>query len=152
MSSAKKVANYIIAYFQEREDLITNLKLQKLLYYVQGWHLAIEGNEAFPEDFQAWVHGPVVREVYNLFKDYRWNPISEEVETPTLSSNLQALIDEVLEVYGSESAFALEQRTHLETPWLRARGNLMPDEASNNVIEKKWMKEFFEELANAEEG
>ena len=151
MINAIDVARYIVAYFHECEDPITNLKLQKLLYYVQGWHLAIEDKEAFPENFQAWVHGPVIREIYDKFKSYRWNPISEAIDTPILPDTIRDLIDEVLEVYGADSAFALEQRTHLEMPWLRARTGLNPDEASNNIIDKEWMKEFFGELANAEQ-
>ncbi|MCP4699320.1 MAG: DUF4065 domain-containing protein [Gammaproteobacteria bacterium] len=107
-----------------------------------------DGREAFPEDFEAWVHGPVVPEIYNVFKDYRWNPISEEIAAPDLSSDLKKLIDEVLEVYGSESAFSLEQRTHREPPWFQAREGLEPDDASNNIIRKAWMKEFFDGLAN----
>jgi len=80
--TAHDVAKYIIAEFHEAEDFITNMKVQKLLYYVQGWHLGLYGAPVFDEQFQAWVHGPVQYEVYNEYKNYRWNLISEPIEKP----------------------------------------------------------------------
>ena len=55
MANAHEVARYIIRFFQEAGDPVTNLKLQKLLYYVQGWHLALKGQPAFPERLEAWM-------------------------------------------------------------------------------------------------
>ncbi|AHI77686.1 hypothetical protein BTRA_3403 [Burkholderia thailandensis USAMRU Malaysia  len=146
-ATALAVARYIIRRFQDREDPVTNLKLQKLLYYVQGWHLGVFGTPAFEDDFEAWVHGPVAPGVFHAYRDYRWNPITKEVDEPKLPESLKKHIDEVLDVYGGDTGWALESRTHREPPWLKARGDLPADESSNAVISKKSMKKFFEAQA-----
>lgn len=149
MTTARDVAHYIIKTFQEAEDPVTNLKLQKLLYYVQGWHLGLnEGQPAFSGEFQAWVHGPVCPDIYHAFKQYRWNPIVEDVPEVPISTELKAHVDEVLEVYGAETGWALEQRTHREAPWLAARKGLPADAESTAVITPQSMGEFFASEAN----
>ena len=127
MSTAKDLAKYVVATFQEAGDPIDNLKLQKLLYYIQGFHLTFFDKPAFPEDFEAWVHGPVLPGVYVEYKKYRWNPISDEVEKPQLGKDTAELADEVMKVYGTETGWQLEQRTHREAPWLEARKGLASD-------------------------
>lgn len=148
--TANDVAKYVINAFHEREDLITNLKLQKLLYYVQGWYLGLYGKEIFSEDFEAWVHGPVVPAVYHQYKSYRWYPITEEIkDISNISFDIRNHIDEVLNLYGTDTGWELERRTHLERPWLDARGDIPNDEECTNIIEKNSMRVFFEKLANA---
>ena len=149
--TAHEVAKYIIAEFHEAEDLITNMKVQKLLYYVQGWHLGLYGTPVFDEQFQAWVHGPVQYEVYNEYKNYHWNPILEPVEKPDFDSSLIKHINEVLQAYGGETGYMLELLTHQEWPWIEARDDLAPDALSQNVISIKTMEEFFAEKAKKNE-
>jgi uncharacterized phage-associated protein len=151
MATAKEVAQYIIKSFRERGDSVTNLKLQKLLYYVQGWHLGLFGKEAFTGDFKAWVHGPVNLDVYHAYKHNRWNPITDAIDDVQLPDKLEKHIDDVLEVYGDDSAWSLERRTHRETPWITARGGLPLDAECNAVITQQSMKEFFEQEAKDEE-
>lgn len=148
MTSSLDIAKYIVKFFQECEDPVTNLKLQKLLYYVQGWSLALHNKPAFTEPLEAWVHGPVQPSVYHFYKDYRWNPINNEVIVPEIGQNLKNHIDEVLAVYGGDSAYSLERRTHLEEPWIFARNGLPTDVESNAVITHQSMKDFFQKQAN----
>ena len=54
-----------------------NLKLQKLVYYAQAWHLALRDVPLFEEDFEAWVHGPVIPALYQEYKKFGWRPILE---------------------------------------------------------------------------
>jgi uncharacterized phage-associated protein len=152
MISVSEIAKYIIKFFQEREDPITNLKLQKLLYYVQGWHLALHNQPAFPEPLQAWVHGPAQPQVYAQYKKFRWNPISEEISVSLIKDpHLIKHIEEVLSVYGTETAYALEHRTHLEAPWQNARQGLPPDAESNAEITPDSMKAYFQQQMNSNE-
>ncbi len=144
--TAADVAKYIVGRFQDCQDPVTNLKLQKLLYYVQGWHLGIFGEPVFDEEFQAWVHGPVVPGVFQTYKENRWNPIIGDVERVELAAELKAHVDEVLDVYGGDSGWALELRTHREAPWKDARGAIPPDESSTAIISKDAMKSFFKKL------
>lgn len=148
MTSAIDTAKYIISFFQEREDPITNLKLQKLLYYVQGWHLAIYDECAFSEPLQAWVHGPAQPEVYFQYKKFRWKPIDEDTSAPTINARLSKHIDEVLAEYGTETGYALEHMTHAETPWREARKNLPPDAESTAEISCESMKVYFKQQMN----
>jgi uncharacterized phage-associated protein len=140
------IANYIIRAFQEAGDPITNLKLQKLLYYVQGWYLGINKTPFLEEDFQAWVHGPVLPSVFHRFKAHRWNPINVDVVAPELPKEIISHINDVLEAYGGDTAWALELRTHNESPWINARNGLPADEASNSIITKDSMCNYFKEF------
>lgn len=141
------VSNYLLAESRERGELLTNLKLQKLLYYAQAWHLALEEHPIFQEDFKAWVHGPVLLSQYHRFKDHSWRPITEDIDTPNnIASDLIDHLDEILDVFGSEPATALELMTHREEPWLEARGDLPPDEPSTAIIRKETMKEYYRSL------
>lgn len=143
MATSLDVARYIVKRFQERGDLITNLKLQKLLYYVQGWHLGITGERAFDGDFMAWVHGPVNYAVYQEFRDLRWNPIVRDVGEVHLDAALAQHVDDVLDVYGGDSAWELERRTHSEAPWIKARNGIPADAECRAVIGDDDIREFF---------
>lgn len=149
MATAQEVGRYIVRFYQEAGDPVSNLKLQKLLYYVQGWHLALYGVRAFPDRLEAWVHGPVQPGVYGTYKQYRWNPITDDVAPIQLDGELKEVVDAVLAEYGTDSGYELELRTHGEPPWLRARGNLPPDVESKNALDMETMKAFFCELRDA---
>jgi len=137
------VANFFIYLANETGSFVSNLKLQKLVYYAQAWYLALYDDSLFPEDFQAWVHGPVIPALYAKYKSYQWRPISEEVEKPVFNQNVEEFLNEVAEAYFSSDAYELERMTHIEDPWLQARGCLPMDAACNTTISKKSMKEYY---------
>lgn len=56
------------------------LKLQKLLYLAQGYSFAFYDRPLFYNEIEGWVHGPVVPDVYNIYKDYKYNPITISYE------------------------------------------------------------------------
>jgi uncharacterized phage-associated protein len=123
---------------------VDHLKLQKLVYYVQAWHLALYGEPLFRREIQAWIHGPVEPRLYARFKEWRWKPIVlEDLKCPDLPGDVRDHIDEVLEVYADYSGEELESIVHQEEPWLRARRGLPPLEPSNNVIDEKDMEVFY---------
>jgi len=141
-TTASEVAMYFISSFQKKNKEVSNLKLQKLLYYAQAWHLALYGNPLFRDPIQAWVHGPVVPSVFRQYKDYAWRPITQEVKADA-PSDLAFHLKEVTRVYGEFDATTLERMTHQEGPWKEARGSLAPDEPSNRVITHESMKNFY---------
>lgn len=153
IATPKDVADFLLVESRERGEVLTNLKLQKLLYYADGWY-AVEGTEKrplFDEVFQAWVHGPVLPSQYHRFKDCRWRPIDGDVSNPAgLSEPVRSHLREVIDVFGSETAVALELMTHREPPWLEARGDLPPDAISSNPISKETTKNYFKSLSDAE--
>ncbi len=142
----KSVSDYLLVENRERGENLTNLKLQKLLYYAQAWHLALRNAPLFDEDFQAWVHGPVLPSQYLRFRSFQWRPIMLEVTRPDVASDEAAFLNEIVDVFGSETAVALELMTHRETPWIEARGTLAPDAASSNLISKQSMQQFYRSL------
>lgn len=152
--TADQVADTLISLARNRHIDVSNLKLQKLLYYAQAWNLAFYDKPLFDEDFEAWVHGPVVPSIFQRFKTYRWNEITEDV-TPIDDSDLVVHLKEVLRVYGELTPNQLERLTHSERPWLDARDGLSPDIPSRNRIPQKSMKIFYSGLlknANRQEG
>jgi len=148
-SQAHKVADYLINFSHEVGDPITNLKLQKLLYYAQGWYLALHDRPLFTERIEAWAHGPTVPPVYGDFKKWRWDPITERQDDPHLPKDIEEHLTEVMQVYGIQTAYYLERLTHSERPWLLARGTAAPGEPSNAVISTDEMKLYFRSLAEA---
>ena len=111
-------------------DVITNLKMQKLLYFVYVWGLVKSGAPIFEEKFQAWPNGPVLRSVYDKLKQYGAMPIDldfSDVETKkdlrkleTSLGDYKEMIEEVFKKYGSLHAFELVNITHEEKSWLNA--------------------------------
>jgi len=135
---ALDIANKIISKTDvERGDTISNLKLQKLLYYVQGFNLAVFDKPLFDEDIQAWPYGPVVPEVFNAFKKHRKGPINPQKypDTLTLTKEEQDLFDKVYAEYSQYSAIGLMNLTHDEGPW--------KNHGIGEVIPKEELKDFF---------
>ncbi|MDA3922719.1 MAG: DUF4065 domain-containing protein [Salinisphaera sp.] len=139
MYSAAQIANYFLCLSDdEAGDLLTNLKLQKLLYYAQGVTLAITGLPLFDERIKAWEHGPVVPQVWHEFRDYGGGPIPIPVDfdVEAIDEKDREILDEVYDVYGQFSAWKLRNMTHAEAPWLNADRN---DEISHGS-----MRSYFE--------
>lgn len=146
-TTASEYAKYIISLFQKQQQEISNLKLQKLLYYAQGWHLALYGAPIFGDRFEAWVHGPVVPAVFREYRDHAWRPIDKQVSIKAPEA-LQFHLAEVVRIYGHFDASTLERMTHQEVPWKEARQGLEPDEPSNRVITDESMRRYFEKRAD----
>lgn len=138
MVGIKKVISYFLSLVREEEgDVMTNLRLQKLLYYAQAFHLAMNDEPLFKNKIEAWVYGPVVPDVFNKYKDNEDGIIraKEASGHNGLSDDIRELLDEVYIVYGQFSASALIDISHSEPPWYKTP---IKSEISHEV-----MKEFF---------
>lgn len=146
-----------ISYIFNKAEEVTPLALQKMLYYVQGFHMVLNESALFREDCEAWAHGPVFRDVYEVFKSFNYNPIDDprfsmlKNRFRELSEAERHVIDLVVESFGMYSGKTLEQITHGETPWKEARGNCLPGDPSDEVITKESIKSYFEEVAKVYE-
>jgi uncharacterized phage-associated protein len=123
MLSCHDVAKYLLAKADpEVGDLMSNLKLQKLVYYAQGFHLALFDTPLFDEDIEAWAHGPVVPDLYHGFKQYGAGAIQPptDLDLSLFSDETVELLDEVYSVFGQFSAWKLRNMTHEEPPWSEA--------------------------------
>lgn len=144
-----------ISYIFKKAEEVTPLALQKMLYYIQGIYMVLFGVELFDEECEAWAHGPVFKDVYEVFKNFKYNPIDDtrfsmlQNRFNELSDHEKKVIDLVVESFGMYSGKTLEQITHRETPWMNARVNCLPGEPSNEVISKRSIKEYFSEVAKS---
>lgn len=141
MAIVKDVAKYFINLSVESTPYaITPLKLQKLLYYAQGFHLMRTNRSLFNEDLEAWPHGPVVRSVYFDYKNYGYRTIPYEPfindSNSRLSNEEIAIIKDVWEKFGKLDGKTLEELTHQEDPWLNTE--------LNKKIDIGLVREYFE--------
>lgn len=145
--SHKDVARFFLAFANEAGEPITNLKLQKLVYYAQAWYLANYNKPLFEADFEAWVHGPVIPKLYQDYKKFGFSPITSNVEKKESNKNIDeetlTFLNEVAKIYMPYGAYQLELMTHNEEPWVSARKNCEPDENCNNIISKESMKKYY---------
>ena len=118
---ASTIARWFLAWASfEDEGALSNLKLQKLLYYAQGHYLAThKGKALFADEIQAWGHGPVVPNVYHEYKTYGSNPIpfDEDFDFESVDSDANEWLAAVWRTFGSLSAWRLREMTHSEAPW-----------------------------------
>jgi uncharacterized phage-associated protein len=143
MITAQDVADYIIWSSHEAGSFISNLKLQKLLFYVQAWHLAVFRRPLFLEKFQAWIRGPAIPEIYERYKGYGWRNIDEEVKAPDLDARIVGFLEEVLTEYSPLDARYLEQLVCHEDPWLAVRGETPIDEPSTATLDEETMGTYY---------
>lgn len=139
------VADYFLSLSEEDAgDSISNLKLQKLVYYAQGFHLAFYDRPLFPERIEAWEHGPVVPELYYKYREYGAEriPMPEDVDFGKYAPETRELLEEVNRMFGQYSAWKLRNMTHEEPPWADAHAKRIP----NALISHGAMKEYFSTL------
>ena len=138
MVSPLDVARYFIfrAYEDGRESLMTNMKVQKLLYYTQSLYLALFDEPLFDDEIQAWRYGPVCPPAYRFYSDFeaRQLPVPRKEELTRISEEVQNLLREVWEYFGEHDAYYLSGLTHLEFPWKKARRGLPPEASSQEPI------------------
>lgn len=122
---------------------MTAMKMQKLAYYAQAWHLARTGDPLFEEPIEAWVNGPVVRELYNVhrgqFSLSGW-PLGDD---DALTATQRLLIDEIVSTYGERGASWLSELTHSEAPWQAARSGLPENVRSDAAIDTDVMRDYY---------
>ena len=149
--SAIDTAKLALALLKNSDDDIveytSRLKLLKLLYYIQGYHLAMFNAPLFNDKMEAWLHGPVVPSVYKWVKDMTDEKLQnqamndEQMGALNLHPQQTKLISEVLNIYNKYSAYGLRDKTHTEMPWLSVY-----EKDKNNEITTESLKSFFTPL------
>lgn len=156
--TAEQIADYLIAFSNATGSLVSHMKLQKLIFYTQAWHIAVFNEPVFEEDFQAWIHGPVLPSLYERYKIFQWRPIvRDDLDEASLhalehsfSSSIQEILADVIIEYFHKDAFALERSTHEEAPWRIARGPLAADEPSTNIVTKKTIHGYYSQFVKSD--
>ncbi|MBU1088511.1 DUF4065 domain-containing protein [Patescibacteria group bacterium] len=140
------VAKYFLYRAIQDGDLVSPLKMQKLVYYAYSWTLVNNKKKLFEEKMEAWPSGPVVPSLYGELKIYGSAPIDEdylgvsstnefnEVICTKFPADIKVTLDKVYEGYMTKTAFELVALTHSEKPWSETRKGLSPTEPSNKTI------------------
>ncbi len=140
-----------ISYIFKKLEEVTPLMLQKLLYFSQGISYALSGEYIFPEKCQAWVHGPVYPEVYDMFRNFKYNPIEDarfaifDVNKDALTESERRVVDLVVDTFGKYSGKVLEKITHNEKPWKDARKGYGENIPSNETLSMESIKSYYVE-------
>ncbi|MEG4530096.1 type II toxin-antitoxin system antitoxin SocA domain-containing protein [Microcoleus sp. D2_18a_D3] len=146
MIDCLNAARYFIirAYEDGIEAEMTNMKVQKLLYYAQSLHLALYNEPLFAEEIQAWRYGPVCPPAYRFYCDFEAKqlPIPPKESLSDFPSEKKELLEEIWEYFGGYHAYRLSDMTHGEFPWKKARKGLPPQASSTEPIQLNDMKEL----------
>lgn len=143
---ATKNAHNLAAYILRELGPVDTLKLQKLMYYCNGWSLAIRDKPIFRDVVQAWQHGPVVVSIY---ADHKLKASVQEWPQGNpdgLPKEDRAIADAVLKLYGARSGWALRNLTHTESPWTNAWERCGQGQRRHEVITEKEIGDFFKHL------
>ena len=153
MYDARDIADYLVRIGHSPDSPaesvhVCPLRLQKLLYYCQGWHLGLFGRPLFRQPIEAWKDGPVVRSVYRLYAGSFMPIIPATLEVVlTLPESIQSLIRMVWGEYSRYTPPELVRRTHEEPAWKQARGGLPDDAYSDVELSLGTMAEYFRGVA-----
>lgn len=135
--NALDVAKYIIDHEAQSKRAVSNLRLQKLLYFVQAQFVmnSKDGRPCFTQRMEAWDFGPVVPEVYRKYKYYGSAMIPYGIpEQTAISTSDGKLIDDILNHCAKYSTSELVEITHAQTPWKRAYRNGFSNEITPDAI------------------
>ena len=130
----KAIANYFLTVAAEHNEALTPMKIQKLVYFANGWHLAVKGERLIHEQVEAWPYGPVIPSLYRAFRNYgnqavtrpavRRGPDFQILRVPSLddipekATFTRAFLDRIWDIYGHYTAVQLSNETHRAgTPW-----------------------------------
>ena len=135
--NAVHIANYFLNKAFSEGDVITPMKLLKLVYIAHGWNLAVNEQPLIAEQVEAWKYGPVIRSVYDQYKIYGRNPIRQIIGfVPTdIDPKTKAVLDKVWDVYKKYDGLQLSSLTHkIGSPWDIAFNQNHHDTIAENLI------------------
>jgi len=128
----------------QEPDPLTPLRLQKLLYYAQGWSLAYHNRPLFDSPIEGWIKGPVVPEIYHEYKNLGDGTIPAcDYSSVSLGEKDRTFVESIWEGYKQYSASALIAKTHREAPWLESRQGLERNERGDVELSHESLQSFF---------
>lgn len=143
MTSINNVADYFLS-----KESMSHKKLQKICYYAYSWYLTLYDKHLFTDGgFEAWVHGPVNKRLYDRFKCYGWQSIPKiNFEDDGVENEVKEFLDIIYDNFHMHTADELEAMTHAEIPWIEARNGLAKNEVGVNSIKDSVIKSFYSSL------
>jgi uncharacterized phage-associated protein len=149
MITAINVSELFLSWGNKEGEVITNLKMQKLLYYAEAWHLVNFKCSLFKEEIEAWQYGPVIREAYNHFKEFNHTGIeylSTGLEEQQFNPDQLEFLTEFYDKFIVISAHSLVNSSHSEKPWMDTFDKSNP--LANNLMSKEKMKTYYNSLVS----
>lgn len=127
---------------------ITNLKLQKILYFAQAAHVALYNKKIFKDKIVAWKYGPIVEPVYFAYKKFKNNPIPASKES-RLRMNKKDIefLNGVWDLFEKYSASELVSITHQHAPWRDAYGK-----GKNSEIKVEQLRDYYKNIFQVKDG
>lgn len=150
---ALDAANYLIYLMNDSCEDLTNMKLNKLLYYAQGFYLKKYGIPMFEDEIEAWEHGPVISSVYSAYKENSNRPITkwDEDRIALVQGEQVQILFDVAREYGKYTAGALRNMTHaLKSPWDQIYEKGQPHKIIPNSIIKQYFDDEMQEIKPVE--
>jgi uncharacterized phage-associated protein len=141
----------VAAYILSKSDAMSTMKLQKLTYYSQAWHMAWDGVPLFPERIEAWANGPVVYELFDAHRGSYSVATWPRGKAERLTQSERETVDSVLANYGKLTGRQLSLLTHAEDPWRDARAGLPATARSSAEITPDALAEYYGALDAADE-
>lgn len=159
MNNAITIANYFLKKSFEEGTDVTPMKLLKLVYIAHGWHLGLFDSELISEPTEAWKYGPVIPSVYQMFKKYRTDRITnilfpdqsykEEYNCLLQDEDMVAFLDKIWEVYKKYSGTQLSELTHQNgTPWYKVWNERGGSSMNGAIIPNDMIKVHYKEKFN----
>lgn len=140
--SALDIAKFFIWRADQDKERLTNLKLQKLLYYAQGLHLALGFGPLFADEIRGWSYGPVVPIVYHEYKHYKARGIApdRDFSADTIDPDTREYLEEIYLGFAQFSAFRLLQLSHSDQCWIDSKNDRLISHKAMIETMKKYLK------------
>lgn len=136
----------VAAYILQKQGAMTAMKLQKLVYYSQAWHIAWTDDVLFRERIEAWADGPVCPDLFRAHKGQFRLEALPQGNPASLTARERETVDKVLSFYGDKSPQWLSDLTHKEDPWNEARDGLPSRAICQDEITPESMARYYSSL------
>jgi uncharacterized phage-associated protein len=167
----KAIANYFLTVAAEQNQTLDPMKIQKLVYFANGWHLAIKDEPLINEQIEAWPYGPVIPSLYRAFRRFGNQPITESAcdivdeftdpwtmssqrvcpsldDVPEQAEFTKAFLDRIWDTYGHYTAVQLSNETHRPSaPWDKISKHYNGAIPKGTDIPAVVMKRYFRSIA-----
>lgn len=154
MATCFDIADYFIWIAKSSGNFLDPLKLQKILFFSQGWYLSLYKKSLFIDDFQAWRYGPAIPDLYNQYRSFGRNSIVLDVEKPSLEPEIENLLFFVGQNFLFKDSNLLSGITHKKnSPWkvIRDKNNCSSRDNCQEIIPKSLIQQYYDEMINDEE-
>lgn len=142
------VASHLLWIEGQSGKQITPMQLLKLVYISHGWMLGLYDDPLFSDDVEAWLYGPVIRDVYDEYKKFGGGQIGTSGTCEKLNPYANNIITQVANVYGKYDGWQLSRLTHKPgSPWAIT----IADAGANSVIPNPLIRHHYKQLSEENE-